>query len=145
MNAETYIFHEGSIDVPDDWKDESMNIFKAPVEAGYNLVISREKIPKAINPRAHRDAQRKIIEDNLIGYKLHERRELALDNVPNEWMEYSWQSPQGPMHQVNVMRVVERSLISFTFTSSRPFTDAERELFAQMLATYKAPPAGEAN
>ncbi|HFE44529.1 MAG TPA: DUF1795 domain-containing protein, partial [Nannocystis exedens] len=40
MDTTTYIFHEGSIDIPNDWRDESMNIFKAPIESGYNLVVS---------------------------------------------------------------------------------------------------------
>ena len=135
-----YRFHEGSIDVPEDWKDESMNIFKAPIEAGYNLVISRERIPKALDPSQHRDSQRKVIEDNLIGFSLRERRKIVLDGEPNEWMEYAWQSPQGPMHQINLMHVAGSSLISFTFTCARPFTAAERDLVGRMLLTYKAPP-----
>ena len=122
-----------------------MNIFKAPIESGYNLVVSREKIPKGVEANLHRDSQQKIIEENLVNFQLHERREVVLDGVPTTWIEYSWHSPQGPMHQVNSMRVVDRILISFTFTSSRPFTDAERDLFDKMLHTYKSPPQRGAN
>ncbi|HRI07172.1 MAG TPA: DcrB-related protein [Nannocystaceae bacterium] len=138
-----YRFHEGSIEIPDDWNDESMNIFKAPIESGYNLVISRERVPKAIDPKAHRVAQRKIIAESLIGFSLRERRPITLDGDETEWMEYGWNSPQGPMSQVNILRIVDQSLVSFTFTSARPFTDADRQLFDHIVRTYKAPPAPE--
>jgi hypothetical protein len=134
-----YRFHEGTIDLPDDWTDESMNIFKAPVDSGYNLVISRERIPRSIDPALHRDSQRKIIEENLIGFNLRERRPIDLDGDATEWIEYGWNSPQGPMNQVNVMRVIGPILVSFTFTSARAFTDADRDLLARIICTYKAP------
>lgn len=134
-----YRFHEGTIDIPNDWSDETLNIFKAPVESGYNLVISREKIPKAVDPSRHRDSQRKIIEENLVGFNLLERRSITIDGEDTEWIEYGWNSPQGPMSQVNVMRVVGAVLVSFTFTSARPFTDADRELFTRIVLTYNAP------
>ncbi len=47
------------------------------------------------------------------------------------------------MSQVNILRVVDQSLVSFTFTSARPFTDADRQFFDQIVRTYKAPPAPE--
>lgn len=134
-----YRFHEGTIDLPDDWTDETLNIFKAPIESGYNLVVSRERIPKALDPIQHRDAQRQLIEENLVGFNLRERRPIELDGDPTEWIEYGWNSPQGPMSQVNVMRIVGPILVSFTFTSARPFTDADRELFARVIITYQAP------
>jgi len=139
-----YHFHEGMLEIPDDWRDESMNIFKTPVEAGYNLVISRERIPKSIDPLRHLEAQRKVIEENLIGFREHARRAFDLDGQAGVWLEYSWQAPQGAMYQVNLMRVVGPRLVSFTFTCARPFSDPERDLFAKMLTSYRAPVREEA-
>jgi len=134
-----YTFHDGSLVVPEDWRDESLNVFKAPIEAGYNLVLSRERIPRSIDPQMHLDAQRKVIEENLIGFSERDRRDLDLDGQPCVWLDYSWQSPEGPMYQVNVMRVVDDILVSFTFTSARPLSDAQRDLFRRMLESYVAP------
>jgi len=134
-----YTFNEGNLVVPDDWRDESMNIFKAPVDAGYNLVMSRERIPRSIDPGMHLEAQRKVIEENLMGFHEHERRSLALDGQTCVWLDYSWQSPEGPMHQINVMRVVGDTLLSFTFTSARRITAAQRDLFRTILESYSEP------
>lgn len=134
-----YKFNEGNLVIPDDWRDESMNIFKAPVEAGYNLVLSRERIPRSIDPLMHIEAQRKVIEENLMGFLEHERRSLMLDGQECVWLDYSWQSPEGPMHQINVMRTVGDTLVSFTFTSPRRITPAQRDLFRRILESYSEP------
>lgn len=136
----TYYFHEGSLDVPEDWRDESMNIFRAPESEGYNLVISREKIPRSVDPQAHLAAQRAVIEETLMGFVARDRQSIELDGQRCVWMEYTWQSPEGPMNQINVMRVVGDILVSFTFTSGRPFTGAQRDLFRRMLASYARAP-----
>lgn len=134
-----YKFNEGNLIIPDDWRDESMNIFKAPVDAGYNLVLSRERIPRSIDPQMHIEAQRKVIEENLMGFREHERRSLVLDGQECVWLDYSWQSPEGPMHQINVMRTVGDTLVSFTFTSPRRIIPAQRDLFRQILESYSEP------
>lgn len=136
----SYHFHEGSLEVPDDWRDESMNIFRAPESEGYNLVISREKIPRSVDPQAHLTAQRAIIEENLMGFVARDRQTLDLDGQVCVWMEYTWQSPEGPMNQINVMRVAGDLLVSFTFTSGRAFTGAQRDLLRKVITSYARAP-----
>lgn len=132
-----YYFHEGTLTIPEEWRDESMNIFKAPEEEGYNLVISRERIPRSVDPQEHVAAQRKIIEENLMNFRELDRRPIDLDGQVCVWLEYSWKSPEGPMNQVNVMRVAGPTLVSFTFTSGKPLSDGQRELFRGILLSYK--------
>jgi len=132
-----YQFHEGSLALPEGWRDESMNIFKAPEEEGYNLVISRERIPRSVKPDEHLAAQRKIIEENLANFREVERRTIDLDGEACVWLEYSWKSPEGPMYQVNVMRVAGPILVSFTFTAAKPLADGQRACFREVLSSYK--------
>lgn len=139
-----YRFHEGALTIPDSWRDESMNIFKASETEAYNLVISRERIPRSLDPEGHVATQRRVIEENLMGFREHERTTIDLDGAACVWMEYSWQSPEGAMNQVNVMRVVDDILVSFTFTCARAFTDAQRGAFRKVLESYKlSPPQGD--
>lgn len=135
-----YRFHEGSLTIPDDWRDESMNIFKTSEAEGYNLVISRERIPRSLDPQQHLAGQRKVIEDNLAGYREMDRATIDLDGESCVWLEYSWTSPEGPMNQVNVMRVAGEILVSFTFTSARPLNDAQRDVFRNVLGSYELAP-----
>ena len=78
-----YRFHEGSLTIPDDWRDESMNIFKTSEAEGYNLVISRERIPRSLDPQQHLAGQRKVIEDNLAGYREMDR--ATIDAARTHW------------------------------------------------------------
>ncbi len=139
-----YRFNEGDIDVPEDWRDESMNIFKGPETEGYNLVMSREQVPKAVDPAEHVASRLKTIEENLTKYHERARAEVVLGGQPCTWLEYSWKSPEGMMNQVNLMRVVGSTLVSFTFTSATDFTDSQRSVFRRVLESYKAPPAEDA-
>jgi hypothetical protein len=139
-----YRFHEGSLEVPEDWRDESMNIFKAAETEGFNLVVSREKIPRSVDPQAHVAAQRRIIEDNLMGFRERERATIVLGGSPCVWLEYSWQSPEGPMNQVNVMCVAGDTLVSFTFTSAGTFNDGQRGAFRRLLESFELAEAARA-
>lgn len=134
-----YRFNEGDVDLPDDWRDESMNIFKGPDSEGYNLVVSRETIPKAVDPKEHVAGRIQAIEENLTKYHERVRAELVLDGQPCTWLEYSWKSPEGMMNQINVMRIVGSTVISFTFTSATDFADSQRSLFRRVLESYRAP------
>lgn len=132
-----YRINEGSIVVPEDWRDESMNIFRAPESEGYNLVVTREKIPKSVEPEEHLAERRKMIEENLTGFRERGRGDIVLDGRPCTWLEYMWKSPQGSMSQLNLMRVVGDTLVSFTFTSAREFTGSQRLLFQRVLESYR--------
>jgi hypothetical protein len=135
----SYRFNEGSLDVPDDWHDETMNIFKGPERDGYNLVISRDRIPKAVEPEAHVAEQLLAIEENLPMFAELERSVIELDGQSLVWLEYTWKSPEGLMNQVNVLRVVGEMLVSFTFTSAKGFDDAQRAELRTVLESYRGP------
>lgn len=134
----SYRINEGIVDLPEDWRDESMNIFKGPDSEGYNLVITREKIPKSVDPEEHLAERRKMIEENLTGFRERGRGVIELDRRPCTWLEYTWKSPQGAMSQLNLMRAIGDTLVSFTFTSASDFTASQRSLFQRVLESYRA-------
>uniref|UniRef100_UPI001FEAC25E DcrB-related protein n=1 Tax=Photorhabdus caribbeanensis TaxID=1004165 RepID=UPI001FEAC25E len=45
MENTTYQMNEGSLAIPDNWRDESMNVFVLPDDSGINLVVSRTPVP----------------------------------------------------------------------------------------------------
>jgi hypothetical protein len=134
-----YRFNEGSLDVPEDWHDETMNIFKGPLSQGYNLVISRNQIPKAADPQAHIAEQLLAIEENLPMFSEVAREGIQLDGVTCTWLEYTWKSPEGLMNQINVLHAVGDMLVSFTLTSAKGFNDAQRARFREVLGTFRSP------
>lgn len=134
-----YRFNEGSLEVPADWHDETMNIFKGPLSQGYNLVISRGEIPKAADHQAHIAEQLLAIEENLPMFSEVGREGIQLDGVTCTWLEYTWKSPEGLMNQINVLRAVNDMLVSFTLTSAKGFDDRQRARFREVLETYRSP------
>lgn len=135
----SYRFNEGSLVVPDDWHDETMNIFKGPEREGYNLVISRDVVPKAVDPGAHVAEQLLAIEENLPMYAELGRSVIEIDGQSLIWLEYTWKSPEGLMNQINVLRVVGDTLVSFTFTSAKGFNDGQRADLRRVLESYREP------
>jgi len=134
-----YRFNEGSLELPEDWHDETMNIFKSSPSEGYNLVISRDRIPKAVDPQVFLSDQLQLIAENLPMFVERERASIELDGRACTWLEYVWKAPDGMMNQINVLRVVGDMLVSFTLTSSKDFSDSQKALFRDTLESYTGP------
>ncbi|MBS9429909.1 DcrB-related protein, partial [Photorhabdus akhurstii] len=45
MENTPYQMNEGSLTIPGNWRDESMNVFVLPDDSGINLVVSRTPVP----------------------------------------------------------------------------------------------------
>jgi len=136
-------FHEGNISVPNSWVDDTLTVLKAPDHEGHNLVLSREPLPRGIDQGHHLEAQRKVIAGALDEFQESGRQTVVICHEPCLLLEYSWQSPEGPMFQANLMRVVGQTVLSFTFTSGRPFSAAQREDIREILASFVPAPEME--
>jgi len=136
-------FHEGSILIPDPWSDDTLTVLKAPDHEGHNLVISREPLPTGVDVLTHLDAQRFVIASTLTEFSESGRQTLTIHGQVCILLEYSWRSPEGAMFQANLMRSVGDTMVSFTFTSARPFTAHQRREIMAILASFTPAPEME--
>lgn len=140
MNTMQHRFHEGSVQVPRSWSDETLTVLKAPEHEGHNLVVSRQPLPAGVDPTDHMDEQRQVIAEALDEFKELAREDLSVAGRPSVLLEYMWRSPEGVMFQANAMQTLGDTLLSFTFTSGRPLTHAQRADIRQILASFVPAP-----
>lgn len=136
-------FHEGTIHVPHNWVDETLTVLRAPQHEGHNLVVSREPLPRGVDAAIHLETQRGYIANNLDDFQEVKRDVIPVAGVPCIWLEYSWSTPEGLMFQGNLMRIVANTVVSFTFTSPRPFTALQSEEIRTMLGSFVPAPEME--
>lgn len=134
-----YRLNKGDITLPDDWADETIYIFKAPEEEGYNIVINQSPIPHGIDSDVFLNEQYLLLREHLTSY--HEtKKERPNDEEPLQIVEYDWSSPEGKAYQINMMLVVDGVLLSFTATSTRKFVAEQKEIILSIFKSYKKLP-----
>ncbi|MFG1174161.1 DcrB-related protein [Erwiniaceae bacterium CAU 1747] len=139
-----YQINEGTFVAPEGWRDESINVFICPDNSGINLTITRAAISMGIPPEETYQDTLKEFSANLPGYKEIGRHALMLGNAPAYQLEYQWKSPEGMMHQLVVMLVMEDLLVSFTFTSPGLLSHSQKAALLPTILNFRARNSREA-
>ena len=64
-----YTINEGHLDLPDNWKDESINVLSSGVENGISFAITRDKLPWGMKFSEYADKELSSISKSLNEYK----------------------------------------------------------------------------
>lgn len=132
-----YRLNLGDITLPNTWTDETIYIFKAPEEEGYNVVVNQSPIPHGIDDEDFLNEQYLLLNEHLTDY--HEiSKEKPKSNDPVQIVEYDWRSPEGKAFQINMMVVSgDNTLLSFTATSTNAFTDEQKAVVMDIFRSYQ--------
>lgn len=97
-----YIFNEGSIDLPNDWKDQTINIVSSAsaMQPGLTVSITRDTLPWGMGFAEYVEDQIGQIKDGLTDFKLLGKRNVVISRAAACEIECTWQSKQGAMHQI---------------------------------------------
>lgn len=132
-----YQMNEGSLAVPAGWRDESLHVFVMPGDTA-NLVVNRTPVAFGLSPDTVYQQTLEQFSAHLKGYKERASWELILDQQPAHGLEYSWRSPEGPMHQVVIMQVRGEMLLTFTITAAGELSNEQRDALLAIIETFKA-------
>ncbi|MCL6324722.1 MULTISPECIES: DUF1795 domain-containing protein [Pectobacterium] len=137
-----YQMNEGTLAIPAQWRDESLHVFVLPNETA-NLVVNRTLTEPGQTPETVYEKTLEQFSAHLNGYKETLTWTLTLAGEPARALEYTWQSPEGPMHQVVVMQVRGNLLLTFTITAADVLSDENKASLLAVVETFKAsePPA----
>lgn len=131
-----YRLNKGDIQLPTNWTDETLYIFKAPEEDGYNIVINQNPVPHGLSSHAFLYEQYAVLQENLTEY--HETNKTKPDaEKEQQIIEYDWSSPEGKVYQINMMLITEKTLLSFTATSTKAFSAAQKQVIYSIFSSYK--------
>lgn len=138
-----YRLQDGDIQIPNDWQDETMYIFRAPETEGYNIVLNRTPIPHGVDPMDHLKSQFLIIKENLNEYIETAKVPVTVDSQEYRLVSYHWKSPEGSVYQMNLMMVIGQTLLSMTATSAQIITDAQSTLLQKIMTSFVTIKASE--
>ena len=138
MNNITYRMNEGKISIPENWRDDSMQVFVVPDDSGVNLVINRTPVPVGLDCEAYYAETLEQFQNSLPGFKELARNQIPLDGSQAQTLEYRWKSPEGEMHQYVVMQVRQALLLTFTVTSPKALAESQRDYFQQIIQSFSA-------
>ena len=94
----SYRLYEGSIEIPDGWKDQTMNAFMFPEPNGKgakaSIVVSRDYETKSDNIGHYADLQLVEAAKKLPKYKLIRRNEIQISGQSAMQVDYTWATPE---------------------------------------------------
>ena len=138
MTVRLYTLNEGTLELPVQWQDQSMNAFIIPDENNTNLVINRVPVPFGISDEEYYLQVIEQFRHGLKEYKEYQCQEKVFNNVPSHLLEYQWQSPQGKTYQMTLLYIQQGILMTFSFSSKKTFTENQKESLLNVLGSFKA-------
>ncbi|PPE58206.1 hypothetical protein F157LOC_03227 [Pectobacterium brasiliense] len=132
-----YQMNEGTLAIPADWRDESLHVFVLPGDA-INLVVNRTPIDFGLTAETVYQQTLAQFAAHLKGYEERGVWTLTLDGQPAHGLEYTWRSPEGPMHQVVVMQLRGELLMTFTVTVAGELSAEQKTAMLAVVETFKA-------
>lgn len=105
MTSKLYTFNEGTIELPNQWQDQSMNVFVLPDESGINLVINRTPVPTGLSEEEYYQQVIHQFQHNLKNYREIAQEIISLDDKPAYLLEYQWQTSEGLMYQCTLLQI----------------------------------------
>ncbi len=131
---------EGTLEIPDEWHNSSVNIFTAaPVGSkGLSVTVNRDKIPYGATIYDYAAEQSSKLKDQLKDYKLLNEKNITVDGQPGKVMEFSWTSPDvGDIHQLLLALAHGQTAINIAATSAGKMTAEQRKLLIDMLLSFR--------
>lgn len=135
----TYLMNDAEIEIPDDWVDQSVNLFSASPQppAPLSLVITRDRLKAGQDLPEFAETKLGELESQLTSLKIVEKRQIEVGGQLALEAELRWTSKQGPVHQRQVYIENGERVLVLTATSPGTISAAHASQFEQVLSTLK--------
>jgi len=127
-----------SFDVPRDWDNRTIIVFRAPVEGDErapNLVMTRDRIPEDDEDLfAYADRQVADLAKQLRGFVILGSKEEEVDGHPAITVSFTSDSKDGQLVQrLTMVQLPDRQVASFTLTAPEVEVNRVAPLFQRMM------------
>lgn len=134
-------FAEGSVTLPDNYHDRTLNVFSSdsPTEATFN--IARDQLQAGENLAGYIDRQLSLMEQHFKGWKTASRTPVTPgENLSaGECITASYeQNGQQTIHQQQAIFPLNNGkVLVFTVSRASPLTDKNNAAFQRLLTSFK--------
>lgn len=94
-----YKINEGTISIPNELQDKSVNILASPDRRGVSISIARDKLPSGQTFEGYAISEMTRITEALVDYKETSKTVIQIDGIRCPLWRFSWKSPQGVLYQ----------------------------------------------
>lgn len=138
-----YHIQEGSLELPVEWKDQSINVLSASRagEPGLSLTMTRDDIPWGMSFEEYLADQLKQASGALKDFTVVQKDELTIGGLPARQVECRWVSKQGPMHQL--ITSLQNGMRVLVITASMPgeISPQQRSEVQRVVASFRPRPS----
>lgn len=132
-------FNEGAIELPTAWKDLSVLVLSAADgdQSGVSFTISRDVIPWGMSFSQFAEREIASLSKQLKDYVQINQDNGELNAHDTVSSEFSWSSPQGPIHQLMMLLDLNPKVLVFTATVPGNMTDEQRQQIQALMGTFQ--------
>ena len=133
-----YYMNEGSIDLPDEWKDQTINIVVSGGTGsvpGLNFTVTRDDVPWGMEFEEYVTGEIDKAKGALTDFEILAQSGLTVSGCKAVELECTWSAKQGPMHQI--ITTVDAPSHAMVLTASMPgkMSDTQRAEVRRIVAT----------
>lgn len=136
----TYHIHEGSYELPPEWRDESVIIHSIGEPRGparYSVVMNRVRPNEGEDLFDFAERQLADLRRSLPGFSLAEQRQLEVDGALALEADYTWTSDRGVLDQRQVYLPAGEVILVVTASALGKIPDAQRAELAALFASFR--------
>jgi hypothetical protein len=142
-----YYMHEGTFNVPDGWRDQSMNVFRLPASKGKEaaLIITRDYETSIVEPSEYAQAQQEAAKKNFPGFKSLGVTDRTVAGQPAAVVDYQWRANGSVLlRQRQAYIRHEQAMLTVTVSAQADDFDRVEDTWLQALDSLRLgarPPA----
>lgn len=132
-----YIINEGTIKIPDTWKDESINVLSSENGSGISFTITRELLPWGMGFNDYVKKELSALADSLTEYQEINQSSGQIDKHETRYLEYTWLSKDGPIHQLLTIIYGENKVLVITVSAQSTLTKSQKSEIINIIHSFK--------
>ena len=134
-----YNINEASFEIPDDWEDNSINVFSIKDRGTeFSLVISRDNNPQLTLPlEDYAEEQLKLLAEKLLDFERLNKQIVLVDNTPIVITQFRWKSEAGIVNQMQGYIFHNKKLFVLTGTAPEKLFDQYQPLIHNIIMSLK--------
>ncbi|MFD1259675.1 DcrB-related protein [Entomomonas asaccharolytica] len=138
-----YLLQEGTITLPDDFYDRTVNTFAlgSTIPAPLSVTVARDNMLPDETMPSYVKRQMQLMQAHIKGYKLVDHKEMKLPSNPNiegAHIEAYYKSEGKYYYQRQAaFEIYPKRILVFSCTSQEQFTKQQDKLWQDLLASYK--------
>lgn len=131
---------EGSLAIPADWHNSTVNIYTSqpPGVKGLSITVNRDRLPLGTTLSEYVSSQSKKLKEQVKDFQPIHDEAVVVDGKEGHVFIFTWNSPDaGEIHQILLTVADGLAVLNLAGTSVGKMNDQLRDQVVQMLLSFR--------